>query len=87
METLATMQPGERLEVVTDCSQSIHGIPEGTQHQGYKCLTVEQHGALLRPLIEVPLESRTSEPVTIGRPTLGSVSLRQRSVRKTALQA
>ncbi|WP_044062519.1 sulfurtransferase TusA family protein, partial [Pseudomonas aeruginosa] len=54
---LATMQPGERLEVVTDCSQSVHGIPEDTQRQGYKCLAVEQHGALFRFLIEVPLES------------------------------
>lgn len=34
LETLATMQPGERLEVVTDCSQSVHGIPEDTQRQG-----------------------------------------------------
>lgn len=28
LETLATMQPGERLEVVTDCSQSVHGFPK-----------------------------------------------------------
>ncbi|MGV8202851.1 sulfurtransferase-like selenium metabolism protein YedF, partial [Pseudomonas aeruginosa] len=43
--------------VVTDCSQSVHGIPEDTQRQGYKCLAVEQHGALFRFLIEGPLES------------------------------
>ena len=53
---IATLET-ERLEVVTDCSQSVHGIPEDTQRQGYKCLAVEQHGALFRFLIEVPLES------------------------------
>ena len=80
LETLATMQPGERLEVVTDCSQSVHGIPEDTQRQGYKCLAVEQHGALFRFLIEVPLES--DEPATTRKPTLGAAFLCQGSVRK-----
>ncbi|SDH97809.1 sulfurtransferase-like selenium metabolism protein YedF [Pseudomonas panipatensis] len=55
LETLRTMKPGELLEVVTDCSQSVHGIPEDSQRHGYHCLTVEQHGALFRFLIEVPL--------------------------------
>lgn len=54
LETLATLQPGDLLEVITDCSQSVNGIPEDTQRQGYKCLAVEQHGALFRFLIEVP---------------------------------
>ena len=48
------MQPGQLLEVVTDCSQSVHGIPEDTKSKGYNCLAVEQHGALFRFLIEVP---------------------------------
>lgn len=55
LETLETMQPGDLLEVVTDCSQSVHGIPEDTQRQGYNCLKVEQLGSQFRFLIEVPL--------------------------------
>ncbi|MCP8463552.1 sulfurtransferase-like selenium metabolism protein YedF [Pseudomonas sp. ZM23] len=55
LETLQTLKPGDLLEVVTDCSQSVHGIPEDTKRHGYHCLAVEQHGALFRFLIEVPL--------------------------------
>ncbi|MFV3334486.1 sulfurtransferase-like selenium metabolism protein YedF [Pseudomonas sp. NY15437] len=55
LETLETLKPGDLLEVITDCSQSVHGIPEDTQRHGYHCLAVEQHGALFRFLIEVPL--------------------------------
>jgi len=54
LETLATMQPGQLLEVVTDCSQSVHGIPEDATAKGYNCQAVEQHGPLFRFLIEVP---------------------------------
>ena len=53
LETLATMQPGQLLEVVTDCSQSVHGIPEDTRAKGYEC-QVEQHGSLFRFLIRIP---------------------------------
>ncbi len=54
LETLETMKPGQLLEVVTDCSQSINGIPEDTRAKGYDCLAVEQHGSLFRFLIRVP---------------------------------
>lgn len=54
LETLATMQAGQLLEVVTDCAQSLHGIPEDTKTKGYDCLSVEQHGPLFRFLIRVP---------------------------------
>ncbi len=54
LETLATLQPGELLEVVTDCAQSVHGIPEDAKAKGYDCLSVEQHGTLFRFLIAVP---------------------------------
>lgn len=54
LETLATMQPGELLEVITDCAQSVHGIPEDSRARGYDCLAVEQHGPLFRFLIAVP---------------------------------
>ncbi|WP_462378844.1 sulfurtransferase-like selenium metabolism protein YedF [Pseudomonas sp. Marseille-QA0892] len=54
LETLDTMKPGQVLEVVTDCSQSVHGIPEDTKAKGYNCLAVEQHGPLFRFVIEIP---------------------------------
>lgn len=54
LETLETMQPGQVLEVVTDCSQSVQGIPEDTQKRGFDCLSVEQHGGLFRFVIKVP---------------------------------
>lgn len=54
LETLDTMKPGQVLEVVTDCSQSVHGIPEDTTANGYNCLAVEQHGPLFRFVIEIP---------------------------------
>jgi len=54
LETLDTMLPGQLLEVVTDCSQSVQGIPEDAKLKGYNCLAVEQHGPLFRFLIEVP---------------------------------
>ncbi|MBH3437667.1 sulfurtransferase-like selenium metabolism protein YedF [Pseudomonas luteola] len=56
LETLETMQAGQLLEVITDCAQSVHGIPEDTQRYGYLCRSVEQHGSLFRFLIEVPAE-------------------------------
>lgn len=54
LETLAGMSPGQRLEVITDCAQSLHGIPEDVRAKGYDCLAVEQHGALFRFVLGVP---------------------------------
>ncbi|CBL45424.1 Conserved hypothetical protein [gamma proteobacterium HdN1] len=54
LETLSKMQSGQLLEVVTDCAQSLHGIPEDTRAKGYDCVSVEQHGALCRFLIRIP---------------------------------
>ncbi|AYN93653.1 MULTISPECIES: sulfurtransferase-like selenium metabolism protein YedF [Pseudomonas] len=67
LETLETMQAGQLLEVITDCAQSVHGIPEDTQRYGYLCRSVEQHGSLFRFLIEVPAEKagQTAASVTV----------------------
>jgi TusA-related sulfurtransferase len=54
LETLSTMAPGERLEVITDCAQSVQGIPEDAKAKGYEVISVEQHGTLFRFLIAVP---------------------------------
>ena len=55
LETLRTMQPGQLLEVVTDCSQSFHGIPEDATRHGYHCLAVEQHGPHLPLSVDLTL--------------------------------
>lgn len=67
LETLETMQASQLLEVITDCAQSVHGIPEDTQRYGYLCRSVEQHGSLFRFLIEVPAEKvgQTAASVTV----------------------
>ena len=57
LETLQTLQPGKLLEVITDCAQSTRGIPEDTRPHGYARQAVDQHGALFRFLIEVPLRA------------------------------
>lgn len=54
LEALSAMAPGQVLEVITDCAQSINGIPEDTRAKGYDCLAVEQHGPLFRFVIRVP---------------------------------
>lgn len=54
LEALTQMTAGQLLEVVTDCAQSVNGIPEDARAKGYDCLAVEQHGALFRFLIKVP---------------------------------
>ncbi len=54
LEALADMTAGQVLEVITDCAQSVNGIPEDAHAKGYDCLTVEQHGPLFRFLIRVP---------------------------------
>lgn len=54
LEALSGMSPGQILEVITDCAQSINGIPEDTRAKGYDCLAVEQHGPLFRFVIRVP---------------------------------
>ncbi len=54
LDALGRMQPGQVLEVVTDCAQSLNGIPEDVQTRGYDCLAVEQHGPLFRFVLGVP---------------------------------
>ena len=54
LEALEKMQPGQVLEVVTDCAQSLNGIPEDVRAKGYQCLAVEQHGPLFRFVLAVP---------------------------------
>jgi len=51
LETLALLQPGQVLEVVTDCPQSINSIPVDARNHGYEVLAIEQAGPTIRYLI------------------------------------
>ena len=44
LETMPGLQPGEILEVVCDCPQSINSIPADAKRYGYRVLKIEQHG-------------------------------------------
>jgi len=44
LETLLALQPGEVLEVLSDCPQSINSIPADVERYGYRVLKVEQRG-------------------------------------------
>lgn len=51
LETMPTLQPGDILEVLSDCAQSINNIPQDAKNHGYEVLSVEQDGPRLRYLI------------------------------------
>lgn len=51
LEAMQKLQPGEILEVVTNCSQSINNIPPDARNHGYEVLAVEQQGVTLRYLL------------------------------------
>ena len=47
-----TLKPGEILEVISDCPQSINNIPLDAKNHGYKVLEIEQNGPTIRYLIQ-----------------------------------
>ncbi|GIU03353.1 SirA-like protein [Shewanella sp. c952] len=51
LEAMASLKPGEVLEVLTDCSQSINNIPSDARNHGYEVLDISQQGVMLRYLI------------------------------------
>ncbi len=51
LEALPKLNPGEILEVLSDCPQSINNIPEDAKNHGYEVLSIEQFGASIRYLI------------------------------------
>ncbi|MEC4728190.1 sulfurtransferase-like selenium metabolism protein YedF [Shewanella sp. D64] len=52
LEAMASLKPGEVLEVITDCSQSINNIPNDARSHGYEVLDVSQQGVILRFLLK-----------------------------------
>lgn len=51
LEALPWLQPGQVLEVVSDCPQSINSIPLDATNHGYEVLAVQQDGPTIRYLI------------------------------------
>lgn len=51
LEAMAEMNPGEVLEIVSDCPQSINNIPLDARNHGYEVLDVQQDGPTLRYLL------------------------------------
>lgn len=52
LEALPQLTPGEILEVVSDCPQSINTIPLDAQNHGYQVLDIQQDGPTIRYLIQ-----------------------------------
>ncbi|MBV7388568.1 sulfurtransferase-like selenium metabolism protein YedF [Pasteurellaceae bacterium TAE3-ERU1] len=52
LEAMAELNPGEILEVISDCAQSINNIPKDTENHGYKMLKIEQSDVTIRYFIQ-----------------------------------
>ncbi|CNE34082.1 Predicted transporter component [Yersinia rohdei] len=52
LEAMPQLQPGEILEVISDCPQSINNIPLDARNYGYKVLDIQQDGPTIRYLIQ-----------------------------------
>lgn len=51
LEILPRLAPGQILEVVSDCPQSINNIPIDARNHGYEVLDIQQDGPTIRYLI------------------------------------
>nr|WP_314265277.1 sulfurtransferase-like selenium metabolism protein YedF [uncultured Moellerella sp.] len=52
LEAMPSLKPGQILEVVSDCPQSINNIPLDAANYGYKVLDIQQDGPTIRYLIQ-----------------------------------
>jgi TusA-related sulfurtransferase len=51
LEVMPQLQPGQILEVISDCPQSINNIPLDAKNHGYQMLEIQQEGPTIRYLI------------------------------------
>ena len=51
LEAMPQLAPGQILEVVSDCPQSINNIPLDAKNHGYEVLEIQQDGPTIRYLI------------------------------------
>lgn len=52
LEAMPQLKPGEILEVISDCPQSINNIPLDARNYGYTVLDIQQDGPTIRYLIQ-----------------------------------
>ncbi|GEJ58854.1 sulfurtransferase-like selenium metabolism protein YedF [Anaeromyxobacter diazotrophicus] len=58
LEALPQLAPGDVLEVISDCAQSVNTIPHDARNHGYEYLGMRQDGPTLRYYIRVPAQPR-----------------------------
>ena len=51
LEAMPRLLPGEILEVISDCPQSINNLPLDAKNHGYEVLEIQQDGPTIRYLI------------------------------------
>jgi len=51
LEAMQQLHPGQILEVLSDCPQSINNIPIDARNHGYEVLDVAQNGPTIRYLL------------------------------------
>ncbi|ABI59262.1 MULTISPECIES: sulfurtransferase-like selenium metabolism protein YedF [Nitrosomonas] len=51
LEAMPQLRPGQILEVISDCPQSINNIPIDARNHGYEVLEIQQDGPTIRYLI------------------------------------
>jgi TusA-related sulfurtransferase len=51
LEALQGLRPRQVLEVMTDCSQSIHNVPADARNHGHEMIDVVQDGPVIRYII------------------------------------
>ena len=47
LEAMEQLKPGEILEIISDCPQSINNIPVDAKNYGYKVLDIKQDGSTI----------------------------------------
>ncbi|GKX58209.1 sulfurtransferase-like selenium metabolism protein YedF [Leminorella grimontii] len=52
LEAMPSLKPGDILEVVSDCPQSINNIPLDAKNHGYTVLDIQQDDPTIRYLIQ-----------------------------------
>jgi TusA-related sulfurtransferase len=51
LDAMSQLQPGDILEVISDCPQSVNSIPVDARCHGYEVLQIQQHGPTIHYLI------------------------------------
>jgi TusA-related sulfurtransferase len=52
LEAMQELKKGEILEIISDCPQSIHNIPQDAKNHGYKVLSIDSSGPTIQYIIQ-----------------------------------